>query len=280
MQYPIRIAKRVLWQSATFQGLKRKSWLTKREGIIRHTLKQENDPVVINLIVASSSHYTAWIAKKYIPLEEHYQLPIIDMATPVEKRIDDGSLTLDQYFKNASDVVHPSAYGFQVMGDAIKTFFQQIDREPIAAQPYTLPEKPYYTDGYDQITILDATNPAFAFTPGSFDQTDKLYASSIPSHVMHGNSGANDPLKFSVQCRTLVIAYTTNQSKEYGDADVYVDGKKMLTLNGHGDKVTYDGKILTEPLVQSDTSAKHTIEIKMADGNANKQFTILGFGHQ
>ena len=87
----------------------------------------------------------------------------------------------------------------------------------------------------------------------------------------------NKPMVIEIECGKLTIAYQQFASPDNGAVDVYVDGKLYTTLYGY--QKTAWGNVATELLVLSDIASTHTIELKMADGDENRTFTLLGIGY-
>ena len=68
----------------------------------------------------------------------------------------------------------------------------------------------------------------------------------------------------------------TSILKTFGKVDVYVDGKKKTTIDGH-DAGGWNNPY-TVVLFEGDKVGSHKIEIKMAEGDEDKDFTIMAFG--
>jgi len=63
---------------------------------------------------------------------------------------------------------------------------------------------------------------------------------------------------------------------DFGRADVYVDGKLVITVNPQIVGWTHSNVVI---LYQEESRRKHQVEIKMEEGSKDKYFTILGFGY-
>lgn len=79
----------------------------------------------------------------------------------------------------------------------------------------------------------------------------------------------------TVDCRMLLIVTKDDASPEAGQADIFVDGQFVKTVNPReigwvhcNSQVAFRGK----------EKGTHTIEVKMHEGDEDKKFTILGFG--
>lgn len=73
-----------------------------------------------------------------------------------------------------------------------------------------------------------------------------------------------------------MLVFKDSGSSEFGRAEVYVDGKHVLTADPHINNWTHCNPVI---LYQEEEAKEHEIEIKMAPGEEDKCFTILGFGY-
>lgn len=78
----------------------------------------------------------------------------------------------------------------------------------------------------------------------------------------------------TLTCKNLLLNCKQG-GNECGNADVYVDGEKVMTVNGAGGW----GNSNVVLLIDEKEAAEHTVEIRMADGSENKMFTIYAFGY-
>ena len=81
----------------------------------------------------------------------------------------------------------------------------------------------------------------------------------------------------TLTCKSLIMIYKNANNDSFGKADVFVDGNLKQTYSGHEDGGWNNCMIVM--LIDEQTSSKHTIEIKMAEGDEDKAFTILAFGY-
>jgi hypothetical protein len=73
------------------------------------------------------------------------------------------------------------------------------------------------------------------------------------------------------------MVYKNANNDSFGKADVFVDGKLQKTYAGHEDGGWNNCMIVM--IVDEAVAGPHTIEIKMAEGDEDKAFTILAFGY-
>ena len=77
-------------------------------------------------------------------------------------------------------------------------------------------------------------------------------------------------------CKALLLVSKDSGSAEFGKADIYVDGEKVLEFDPRQVGWTHCHASI---LFTEEETKEHTIEIKMASGDEDKLFTILGFGY-
>ena len=91
---------------------------------------------------------------------------------------------------------------------------------------------------------------------------------------MRDTSAGNEPFKMTLTCKNLLLDFK-QAGNECGEADVYVDGNKVMTVNGAGGW----GNSNVVLLIDEKEAAEHTVEIRMAEGQESKNFTIYAFGY-
>ena len=79
-----------------------------------------------------------------------------------------------------------------------------------------------------------------------------------------------------ITCTALVLIYKDSGSGSVGCADVFVDGKKVLTADPHVGGWTHCNPVIC---FRGGERRKYHVEISMAAGDEDKEFTILGFGY-
>lgn len=91
------------------------------------------------------------------------------------------------------------------------------------------------------------------------------------------HSTGTDSFKATVKCSNMMIAYKLTSSQEYGVAELYVDGELKETMNGYQNDGWNNATVRV--VFKEDDIAEHQFEIKMADGQENKKFTIYAIGY-
>ncbi len=252
------------------------------ESLVKDALISESNPAVVLLFSVFQSQWN--LQDRLKPVGVHYDLPMISIKDAVVPELRNGSLTTQDFF---SDAYHPNNKGYQIMTDCIAYMYSVVDSEPASASDITIPNSPKIGDSFVGVQLVDSksSDANVAVTAGGFSGTDNAvgtfsYATStktFPNNWTKAASAANDSFKMELTCKNLVLLYKSSNSASFGKADVYVDGAKVATVSGYA-AGGWNNPAL-KLVLDEDTAAKHTIEVKMADGDEAKAFTIFGFGY-
>lgn len=221
------------------------------------------------------------------PVAQFYGVPEVS----IKDAIKDSSINQEKdskifYF----DYVHPVKEGHTLMVDCLMNLLKKIDEEnPSGNYKAVIP------DGYKNEKPFTSFKSIFASTKdsdikidaGGFSGKDgnsqvlmkSSTEKSFPDNWFHDVKGDN-PFKISLNCKALILVYKHaggGNSVEFGKADIFVDGVKTATYDGAESGGWNDCKIVM--LIDDAEAAEHSVEIKMADGDESKGFTILGLGY-
>lgn len=252
------------------------------ESLVKDALLSENEPAVVLLFAVFKSQWN--LQSRLAPVGVYYDLPMVSIKDAVVPELQSGAMSEADFF---ADVYHPNNNGHQIMADCINYMFDVVNYEAGSEADITIPATPKIGDSFVGVQMIDsATNNAdISIAAGSFSGKDSAlgtfsYATStktFPNNWMKSGTVDGDGFKMELTCKNLILLYKSSSSQSYGKADVYVDGVKYTTVNGYA-AGGWNNPLL-KILVNEDTAAKHTIEIKMAEGNEDKAFTILAFGY-
>ena len=81
----------------------------------------------------------------------------------------------------------------------------------------------------------------------------------------------------NLNCKNLLLVYKASSDTSYGTADIYVDSKLVMSIDGY-QSGGWNNPI-TVSLIKEDVSNNHLVEIKMSKDSLDKSFTILAFGY-
>lgn len=256
------------------------------ESLVRRILALENQPAVILLFAVFADDWN--LQERLIPVGKVCGLPMVSLKNAVTKQFyreqDHGRvISKSQYFY---DSYHPSNMGHQIMADCLLHLMEQVDcldwQEDFDWENST----PVYGDAFQAIRLRDRhSNADLGIVEcGSFKDTDTSLQAvemddcftpvkEFPYNWMHRKGTV--PFRFRLICKALVMVYKDSGEMTAGKAQVLVDGKPVLTADPH-----INGWIHCNPIIvlREQESREHVVEISMAEGEENKEFTILGFG--
>ena len=248
------------------------------EGLIRRALYAENEPAVVLLFSVFQSKWN--LQDRFKPMGKYYNLPMVSIKDAVVPCLNKGTITNAQFF---NDIYHPKLYGHTIMADCLRYLFKTVTEEEPAAADEAKKDK-FQSDAFDHVTMITSKSTDVKVTAGGFSAVDGTLgttrydkAKTFPDNWMHTKETGKKPLTFTVKAKSILITYKKSNSKTYGKADVYLDGRKVLTIDG------YDAGGWNNPytavILNSDTVASHKVEVRMADGSEDATFTVMAFGY-
>ena len=80
-----------------------------------------------------------------------------------------------------------------------------------------------------------------------------------------------------MNCSKILINYKTANDKNFGKAEIYVDGALVATADGYSGGGWNNCNVLL--VLDEAQAAKHTLEVKMAQDDADKAFTIFSISY-
>lgn len=248
------------------------------EQLIRQAYEANAETAVIAVYSAATYGNQAGNMK---PIADYYGVPQVNLLNLVTAAVNGGLFTKSDYY---SDYVHPTFGGHQLQAEAIMNLIAKIDAEELTT-PKPVPEKSYSLNAFDNFARINGDNEDIKIEVGSFKGTDpstqsikKTNKPNFPQNWHHVKG--SESFVMDINCKALVLTYKVQGSwltQKFGKADVYVDGKKIATYDGG----TAGGWCNCEPrlIIDEPTAKNHKIEIKMAQGDEDKGFTIVAMGY-
>ena len=149
----------------------------------------------------------------YEPVGTNYQLPMISILNAIKPEIDSGALSPSAFF--ASDGLHPTDYGHQVMADCISNLFQEVYNNPNTNPSVTIPDGTVYGKQYQGIRMIASNDLQGAtISTGSYSGTDTALGTFMyaPSQLTFPNNWykaatSNNLFTMSLTCSNLMIVY-------------------------------------------------------------------------
>ena len=233
------------------------------ESLVRKLLSSESAPAVVLVFTINSSLYSAQTHMQQIG--KHYGLGMISVGDAITPEIKLGRMAYADYSK---DYAHPTTEGHAFIADMIGHYFDQAAATP--AQPYEMPADTRYGGDLEQLTNIRDGSPLITdlgdFTFGAAS------CYSYKTGWRYNTKGENRPLTLMVEGRNMTIAFKQEKKQTVGAAEVYVDGRLVRRLNGYSPNAW--GNVVTE-LISLGGEGAHTVEIRMAEEDVRKNFTLL-----
>lgn len=263
------------------------------ESLVKKVLMLPNEPAVILLFAVFANDWN--LQKRLSPVGQLYELPMVSILDAVSPQFPLTKETGRVISKNKFfyDMFHPTNAGHTIMADCITYLLEQTEREKewIDCTPKLLLKKPAIGDDFVSVKLLDKKNhnPKANIRCGGFTKTDTelqrvemdedLFGTpQFPYNWMYDGTKAfgDSTFELTITCRALLLIYKDSGANDVGKADVFLDGKKVLTANPR-----IVGWVHCNPVIVCNDrhSQEHILQIKMAQGDENKKFTILGFGY-
>ena len=232
-------------------------------------LTQEKDIAVVLLFTVLDSGYTC--QEHMSKIGANYDLPMISVHDSVYEEIEAGRMTWQDY---SNDQSHPNAYGHKCITDFVDNYYQKVlpvVAENVGEVSKELPD-PVFSAKYMNMHYMDSATMDGVELDG-FEQYD-THGSFHNGWMYRGTDGGS--MKFTVECSVLEMVFKANNSDKYGTADIYVDGEKVKSVVSN----MSDGwnNPVTAYLIDNDSSAEHTVEIRM-EGGVTQAFFVMAFGY-
>ena len=164
----------------------------------------------------------------------------------------------------------------------------EIDASP-ADEKYAIPDSYKNENPFKKFSTVyaDTQDKNVSISAGAFTQKDDAIqgymhgGKCFPENWSRPSTGSgtadNLPFTMTLNCKSLILIYKNANNDSFGKADVFVDGKLFKTYAGHEEGGWNNCMIVM--IIDEQEAAKHTVEIKMAQGDEDKTFTILAFGY-
>jgi lysophospholipase L1-like esterase len=257
------------------------------ESLVRKILTSPGQPAVILLFSVFANCWN--LQDRLAPIGKAFQLPMVSVKDAVVPEFladaDKRLVTKNQFFY---DRLHPSNTGHRIMADCLLHLLkivQDTSTEDEELDISTIP--PVIGDTFTNIKRLDRETPyeKATATCGSFCETDlvlqavEMDANDYPTPEFPYNwkhTTGTDPFRMTIHCTDLVLVFKDSDANNAGKAIVYADGKQVLTADPKVGGWVHCNAVI---LFTGWEAGEHEIEIKMAPGDEDKEFTILGFGY-
>lgn len=242
------------------------------ESLVRRMLSPDKNTAVVLLFTVLKNGYTCETTHMKA-IGEHYDLPMISVNTALTPEFNAGRMAWEKY---SDDESHPNEWGHELVKDFVANFYTKVLDGMDSEKPINdiSAIEPLYGADYTNVHLLDRTN----LTPVSLGEytDDKETIAQFPNGWTR-KGGDNEGIVFEITCKDLFVIFHCSKNKRFAKADVYVDGEYQTGVESS--KESGWGNPEAQLIFSNDKVEKHTVEFKMAEGDENDYFGILGFGY-
>ena len=262
------------------------------DSLVRKILSAENHPAVILLFAVFANDFN--LQERLSPVGRAYDLPMVSTRDAVVEQFyqKPGSgrvVSKNQFFY---DSYHPSNVGHTIMADGILHLLEVVDGQEADEDVLKLEEVvPPIGGGFEKVQLLDRRHSVgqAEIACGSFEHVDgelqavemDLDLTGTPEFADNWmyrgaeKAGECKPFVMDIICESLLLVYKDSASNQVGCAEVWVDGEKVLYADPHINGWTHCN---AQICFRDRERKRYHVEVKMAPGTEDKNFTILGFG--
>ena len=245
------------------------------EYIVRNAL--EHGTAVIMLYAAAT--YTNQQAQ-IKPVADFYNLPQVSISDGLAGSGVNQEKDSKVYY---SDYVHPTRNGHTYMAKCLMNLIDEIDACSTDSK-YQLPSGYKNENPFENFTTVysDTQDKNLSIAAGGFTQKDTeiqayLHGGKCFPENWKNDGSSSQAFKMELTCKSLIMIYKNANNDGFGKYEVYVDGKLQNTYAGH-EKGGWNNNMVVM-LIDEAAASKHTVEIKAAEGEDGKAFTLLAFGY-
>lgn len=259
------------------------------DSLVRKIYNGPGKPAVILLFAVFSNDFN--LQDRLKPVGFAYDLPMVSTKDSVSPQFmlksGEGKVVAkSQYFY---DCFHPTNVGHTIMADGVIYLFHVIDEASEVDTEFDIANiKAHFSSEFENIIVCDRKdNSVDAFIyEGSFTEKDKVIQAverdldltvtpQFPDNWLYKGAEGKKAVPFSVDvfCSAFVIIYKDSSDVFVGEADVFCDGEKKLTINPREIGWTH-----SNPLIVIRASERKVHHIEVVPKDPSKDFTVLGFG--
>lgn len=251
------------------------------ESMIRTILEADNEPAVILLFSVAQNEWNT--QEVYIPMGEHYGLPMASIKDAVKGSFADGAMTKKEFF---ADEYHPSTYGHRIMADCLGELIREAESMESGAEIAPLPEESIKSPDFMGMHMLTSKGEeGVKISAGGFAETDTQVhgfgrrggKSAFPDNWMHTAESNGEAFRVELNCKNMILNYKTSASEDFGRVCVYVDSDLAAEIDGYTQGAWNNS--IQELVLDDQESGYHVLEICMAEGDEDKNFTLLAIGY-
>lgn len=237
------------------------------DSLVRKILGHSTNPAVMLLFTTMDNGTSLQDVHK--EMGAAYNLPMISYHDVVYPEVAAG--TLD--WKNISpDNIHPNDAGHDIINQLISRYLDSVyDKlDSITEEPVPFADAAVTSDYYANAKMLSAVD--ITANMNGFEVVEKDFYDQFHNNWKTTSGGT---MTFDIECQNMGVFFMCTTDGKSGKFEVYIDGERKGTLDADfsGGWGNYGN---TQQVLFSKEAAKHTVEIKPAEGSEDKGITILG----
>lgn len=238
------------------------------ESLVRRLLQSENAPAVVLIFTLLDSGYSC--QPHMSKIGAYYDLGMISVKDALQPEFTAGRMTFRDYSK---DYAHPTTEGHDFIARMVGYYFDQAAAtEPM---PYSMPEEPVIGNFCENLVNIRQGSPLIK-AEGSL-KADVTPCYSYLKGWKHTMYTGKEPMVLELTGGPLFLVFKQENNPNCGNLEVWVDGTLKKTLNGHSPSAW--GNPVTEIIGIGDVTKPHTVELRMAEGDHMKNFSLLDLAY-
>lgn len=260
------------------------------ESLVLKAMEGPGNPAVVLLFSVFMDDYN--LQDNLSRVGYHYDLPMVSIKNAVTPQFYETVpvITKRQFFY---DLYHPSNEGHRIMADCLDHFWALAEEGEAATEDAALNREGIIGNRYRSLQAFGREDfgshaVVTSLQPGAFTGTDTMlqcveqdensYSTpEFPDHWMYdGAAGQRESFAMTIKCKDLLLVYKDSGDTSFGTAEVLVDGRVTRTINPLEVGWNHCNAVIVH---QGETCVEHQVEVRMAEGEQEKKFTILGFGY-
>ena len=238
------------------------------DSLVRKILSYETNPAVMLLFTTQEDGTSLQDVHKEIGAA--YDLPMISYREVVYQEVAAGTLDWNLI---SPDNIHPNNEGHAIIGQILSRYLNEVyDKlDTITEEPAPFAAESYTNDYFKNAKMYSAADITATASEG-FEIVPQDFYAQFPNNWKTTGGGS---LTFDVECQNFGVFFMCTTDGKSGTYEVYVDGERKGKLEADftGGWGNYGN---TKQITLTKETAKHTIEIKPAEGSEDKGITILG----
>lgn len=240
------------------------------ESLVKKSLEKENNPAVVLLFTVLKNKFTC--QEQMSQIGEHYKLPMISVGNAINPVIDAGLMPWEKY---SDDESHPNEWGHELVKDFVMNYFNKLKEQADSGEAPEItpvPDTALFSTEYSEVKLLERDQMNVTACEG-FDESDNVIATFNNGWTYREKAGAS--IEFKAEFKTLFLVFKCNNSDSFADAEVYVDGEKVITLpsnksGGWGNPEA--------DLAWSGEGGEHTVKVVVPETEKVKTYGLCGIG--